>query len=216
MSQLICYPDAHPEGTTVDSHLTNDNADWATNRGAAASSYAPAPSNATIYIEAYTGYTIARSILLFDTNTVPADATVDSATLELYKNATAVSNGDTSACCLVASTPASNTDIVAGDFDQLGTTRLGTDVLYSAIGTGAYFTLNLNAAGLAAITKAGITKLGIRDKRDLDNSAPTGVNSIAMDSADGTNKPRLTINYTPASGGGGGGGSYRNLLGVGL
>lgn len=200
MAQLIVYPDAVPTTTTTDCGMLGTNAVWATCRALATASFAPNNAATSFFTEAYTGFGISRSIVLFNPLLIPKGSTIISATLDLYKNATAVSNGDSSAICMVASTPASNTAVADVDFDQLGTTRLATDVNYSSISTSAYFTMTLNATGLAAIDTAiagqTMLKLGLRDKRDLDNSAPTGINSIAMNSSDaGSNKPRLTINY---------------------
>lgn len=200
MAQLIISPDAGSGSTTVDCGVFAQDAVWATVRAKTATTATPDNSSTTIYTEAYStgAYSINRTILTFNTASIPTGSIITSATLELYKNATAVSNDNSSAICLVGSTPASNNVVVDGDFDQLGSTRFATDVNYSSISTNAYFTITLNATGLAAIVSGGITKLGLRDKKDLDNSTPVGVNSIAMNSADSaSNKPRLTINYTP-------------------
>lgn len=199
MTQLIVNPDAGSGLTTVDCHMLGNNASWATARALSAATTAVDNTSTAIYTEAYLAgsYTITRTILTFDTSSIPNGSVIESATLELYKNATAVANADGSAICLVGSTPASNNAIVAGDFDQLGTTRLASDINYSSISTNAYFSMTLNATGLSSITKGGITRLGIRDKRDLDNLTPTGVNSIAINSADSaSNKPKLIINYS--------------------
>lgn len=199
MAQKTFYPDANPESTSFDgSCLSAANATWSTVRSASASEFASS-SSATFSVEAYLSggvYRINRAFLLFDTSPIRNGAQISSATLSIYKNDTAIQNADTSSACLVASTPASDTDLVVGDYDQVGTTRLATDIAYSTISTGAYFTFTLNATGIAAISKTGITKFGVRDKRDLDNSAPTGSNSITCVSADSaTNKPYLTVNY---------------------
>ncbi len=52
-----------------------------------------------------------------------------------------------------------------------------------------------------SLSKTGITKFGTRDGLDVDNIAPTGTNSIELNSSDvGSNKPKLVIEYTFASG----------------
>jgi hypothetical protein len=132
------------------SYLTNFTA-YCGNFGAlATASFATDNASATIYTEAYTGYAIHRAFLLFDTSSIPANARITAATLTLYKNATAISNGDLSSCCLVGSTPASNTAVQDVDFDQTGTTRLATDVTYASMTINTAFTFTLNADGLAA------------------------------------------------------------------
>lgn len=196
----VFYPDANPESTSVDgSALSAPNSVWATVRGASASNTASS-SGTTLAIEAYKSgsvYYIDRTFLLFDTSSIPNSATITAATLALYKNATAISNDDSSSACLVSSSPATNTDIITDDYDQVGTTRFANDVTYASMSINNWFTFTLNATGLAAISKTGVTKFAVRDKRDLDNTAPTGINSIICNSADaGSNKPTLTVTYS--------------------
>jgi len=71
--------------------------------------------------------------------------------------------------------PASNTDIVAGDFDAFGSTAYSdTDITYANIPTDdTYVNSTFNATGLAAITK-GIVKIGCRNVNyDVAAVAPT-------------------------------------------
>lgn len=100
---------------------------------------------------------------------------------------------------VVASTPASNNNIVNADYSQLGTTKLSTEVLISALTTGQYNEITLNATGIAAISKTGITKLGLRLDCDVDNIEPSWQASaeanIQLYMADGTYPPYLEIEY---------------------
>ena len=200
LSSLTVNPDANVETTSVDGYTTNGNANFATARGASTASFATDDSGNTLLDECYffggTTYYISRSFELFDTSALTSSATISAATFSLYKNATAVNNADTVYIALVTTTPASNTAIVADDYDQSGSTKQAADVNYASISTSAYFDMTLNATGLGNISLTGITKFGTRCSRDLDNSAPTGTNSIEIVSSDtGSNKPKLVITY---------------------
>ena len=75
---------------------------------------------------------------------------------------------------IYASAPASNTALVAGDYDSIGTTVFATGIGYSAWNTSSDNTFTLVAAGLAAIDKAGVTKMASREaKYDATDTAPT-------------------------------------------
>ncbi|MCL4419961.1 hypothetical protein M1146_07780 [Patescibacteria group bacterium] len=70
----------------------------------------------------------------------------------------------------------------------------------------AYNNWTLNASGIAAISKTGITKFAVRLSGDIDNSAPTysaGAEShIFFHQSDRTTtqKPRLIVTYTSVTG----------------
>lgn len=199
-SSATINPDANPETTTFDGVLSDGNATWATIRGASSASFEVNDSGNTIKAETYlfggTTYYIGRLFTLFDTSSLTSSAVVESATYSLYKNATAVSNGNTTSFALVTTTPASNTAIASGDFDQVGSVRQASDFAYASMSTSAYFDMTLNATGLGNISLTGITKFGGRNSRDIDDSAPTGTNSIECNSSDvGSNKPKLVITY---------------------
>lgn len=201
LSTLTVNPDANPETTTVDGYTTEGNANWATARGASSGSFATDDSGNTLLNEAYffagTTYYISRLFTLFDTSALTAPAVISAATYSLYKNATAVGNANSTYVALITTTPASNTAIVSGDYDQVGTTKQANDLNYASISTSAYFDMALNATGISNVSKTGVTKFGCRDGRDFDNSAPTGTNSIEIGSSDvGSNKPKLVITYS--------------------
>lgn len=141
-----------------------------------------------------------RSILTIDTSALTADATIVSASLNIYVT---FSDNDFGGITfnVVGSTPAADNAIVNADFSQLGTTKYSDDTSVTQ-STSAYLSIPLNAAGLAAISKTGITKLGLRLTCDgLGGSDGTwtsggvaGINSNSADSA--SNKPYLEVVYT--------------------
>ena len=107
-----------------------------------------------------------------------------------------------------ASNPASNTQLIPADYATLGSTPLcDTPITYADFKTGTPGdpnTFALNAAGLAAISKTGITKLGLREASyDAPDIAPPPwvadkMSAITSWSADkgGLYKPKLVVTYT--------------------
>lgn len=198
------YPDAHPESTSVDGPVirTTTSQTLANIRAGAGVS---ADDTLTTYDapRLYASTTadqyqrLNRAIFLFDTSSIPAEATITSVTLSL--RCTAKANGlGSPELDVVDANPASNTAVVAADFANVGTTVYGS-VAYADVSTAAYTNITLDTA---AVTKAGITKLGLRLNWDTDNSftgtwASTGSSSFTFTYADnGSNKPTLTVEYT--------------------
>lgn len=147
-------------------------------------------------------YSIFRSAFLFDTSSIPDTDSITSATFSLYGTGSASEDVDTDSVSVVASTPASNTAIALGDFDQFGTTKLATDITIASWNTGAYNDFTLNASGLAAISKTGITKLGARTAKDISATTPTGENYVFTHYADQTgttNDPKLVVVHASAT-----------------
>lgn len=202
MAVYTFNPDANPETTTVDGRVHNFDAVWATAR--AASSGQSADDTDTQITLGVTGklgggqFFISRGFLLFNTASIPDTHTIVSATLALY--AVSTQNGDNDGddwLNVCSTTPASNTGLVLGDFDQVGSTELANRIDIGSISTSAYNTWTLNASGLAAISKTGVTKLGLREGHDFLDSAYAGSNNtfneVTFHMADGSNKPVLTV-----------------------
>jgi hypothetical protein len=110
---------------------------------------------------------------------------------------------------IYSSNPASNTALVAGDFDSLGTTAFcDTPILFTNWGTG-YNDFALNASGLAAISKTGVSKFGLRnanydvaDELDPNNHDPSwssdttsAVSPWYSEKGEGY-QPKLVVTYT--------------------
>lgn len=217
MAVTVFNPEPHPEVTTVDGWAGHDIAGtvgdtWATIRGAAGSFSNDTNTSLNLgFLAAGTGsgkWNYAqRGISLFNTTIIPLGATIVSATLEYYIVAKTVTLAGQS-IVIVGSTPASNVAIANGDYAQLAAVAFCTPVTLASLTVGAYNTFTLNAAGLAAITLGGITKLGSRLESDRANAEPSWGSvqeaGADADSAEGTNKPKLTITYTLPPGGGAG------------
>jgi len=216
MSELTVWPDSHPESTSVDGGTANNNThDTWTNRRNAAGSTAVDNSAASMTVAISTSHLttnywirFSRAFLLFDTSDLGAGVTIDSAILKIV----CITKGDAFgglSHSLVSSNPASNTAIVAADHTTLGTTNLSADWTVDSLSAGSPYNYNeitLNAAGLAAISKTGITKFGIRVSADRTNSEPswttdTGATTYyanADNDIGNQYRPLLIIQYTSA------------------
>lgn len=206
------YPDANPETSSVDGDVRRitSNESWADIKSGAGT--APlGDSNVNMYCYVSSSTTtdrwryLIRAIMLFDTSSLPDSATISSAVLSVYCQ----SKGDelgfhaTFAPNIYSSNPASNTALVAADYGTLGTTGLATAIGYDSIATGAYNDFTLNSSGIAAISKTGVSKFGLRDSYyDAGTNTPswpgggldTYVKWYTADQGSGY-KPKLVITY---------------------
>lgn len=174
---LTKYPDAHVETTTVDGYVKRDistGETYATIRAGTGSAFdASVTYSSCIGLASHaTGsgtYTShRRAITLFNTVALTAGANISAATFRICSDGLkSVLLGDTN-ICLVTSDPASNTALAASDYERtFGTTDLFTTAFpISTLVSGAN-TKSVNAAGLAIISKTGITKLGLKLGWDL-------------------------------------------------
>ena len=213
--------DANPESATVDGMVQSaEYTAWAPAHDNAVGSIAN-DSSPTFSVLVGDGSTasynpyIVRAYALFDTSSLPDSVAVSRSSLRLYATAKSVvdvetPNDNINVC---ASTPASSTALVPADFGQCG--ALSNPPLFSSGRLSSQITLNayneweFNDTGRAAISKTGISKLGIRTGYDLSNTPmpddqvgsrrrSIGVTFQSADS--GTNKPYLLVEYQQAGG----------------
>ena len=152
-----------------------------------------------------TNYSIFRTFLFFDTSLIPSGAANTSAALHVYQQAFFDDAGiDTGGndVALVEATPASDSALVDGDFDECGAVDNPTEgaprVTFNNTGTTGWRTFTLSATGRGWINRTGITVLGLRADIDADDTAPTdGVKEVALDisSMEYTNEAYLIVNY---------------------
>ena len=125
---------------------------------------------------------MSRLFFLFDTSGIPDADPVTAATFSIYTDGATDSNSYGGSASLngtavadwtiVQSSPASNTALVADDFNNCGDTDdpdEGTDTAfepYNDWGTNQYNDVTLNSTGLGWIIVDGITKLGARSQDD--------------------------------------------------
>lgn len=214
---LTVYPDASTSATTVDGRAVRNNTStetFSTLRAGAGTAGEPSAVNdftlAVVASSTTDQYTIlTRGIFLFDTSSIADGATIDTATFSQYLNSELNQlSGDSSAnsaMVVVGSTPASNNNIVASDYGQLGSTELGRSGNQSTFSFGTYTDVILNDTGEAAISKTGITKLGTRYGWDFDNTTTgltwssgglQGFNGSYADETGNTKDPKLVVIYT--------------------
>ena len=184
-------PDAHTESTSVDGHafvsISEDT--WATIRGHAGSGSFDAADGIDVGFVAGTTndkFTIMqRGIILFDLSNVPSGVTLASATLSVYGVVKLDGFSATPELNVYLSAPASDTAVVAGDYDSLGTTAYcDTQITYTNFDADGRNEFVFNSTGRSAVTTAlagdGILKLGLREsKHDAANSAPSWVSAAS-------------------------------------
>lgn len=214
MTVSTFFSDKHTETDTHDAYLAHDtdptNNTWATFRGGAGTG---ASDNSTALIAKITHgdaganwITFMRAQMLYDTSDIGTDE-ISAARWE----SVGIDKRDdfTISVSLVSSDPASNTAGVAGDYDAVGSTEFAVRVVSELTAdSSAYQTWTLNTDGIAAISKTGITKLGLKVTEDLGNSEP-GDSGVRYDhsqwkcfSADETEggeaRPRLVVTHASA------------------
>lgn len=213
------YPDPHTETTTVDGNVlyNSDPSTWATMIGAASGNSAISDSTGNGGEDTMAGFFASttsnrwrinyRGFFLFNTASIGSD-TVDSGTFSGKQVASSNTDNYSQSVALVASAPASNTDLVTGDYDSLGSTRFcDTDIGMGGMSTNTYQNFALNSSGLTAVSTSGVTKLGTRASGDLNNTEPTWtsngrsfVNWVNAESSGTTSDPKLAIVHTAPAG----------------
>lgn len=207
---LTFYPDASPETSSVDGYTMDYNNDmtWA-NLIAEPGNYAhDGQVYDSIIIRASATSAqwaqLNRKIHLFDTSALADDAVITGATLSIYGRSSVDGLSINPDINVYSSNPASNTALVAGDFDSLGATAFcDTPILRSEFLT-SYNDFILNAAGLAVISKTGISKFGFRNANyDVAATTPANWVSNAYSSFEYYNaeqgagyQPKLVVTYS--------------------
>ena len=208
---VVIYPDAHPESKSVDGYVWHFSGafSWAEMVAAAGSN---SSDDATVIgvggFQAATAegawLSLTRGIILFDTSELTDEAVKKSATLSLHGDSKVDTLGAAPNINIYSSNPTVNASLQAKDYKTLGSTPYcDTPIAYADWDTAGWNSFELNAAGLAAISKTGITKLGTRNANyDVAGISPTWKASrkrsiLVCVSAEGaTNKkPKLTITY---------------------
>lgn len=184
------YPDADPESASVDGWLrrgTAVNEAYSTIRSGAGTAAQPSIANATVNIEASATTnqwnTLDRTVVIFDTSSIPDTDTISAATLSIMGYSKVDNLSQT--LNVTSYTASSLTNLVTGDFAVAnhGSTKFATGVTVTAFSTSAYTDFTLNASGIANIDKDSLStgdtlsKFSFRFESDIDNSAPTWVST---------------------------------------
>lgn len=198
------YPDAGKPGTSsVDGNPEYANAAaYATAHDAATGTIVDGNGTAILYhYNTISGgtYYIARALINWDTSAIPDGDTVSSATISLMPKAI---NSTAKSTAIVTATGASDNDYTTADYDGGTTTRVATDVAWTAYTLNAYYDFSLNASGIAQISKTAASKFFVRTAADVDNTAPTTDDSLGFYSADTagtTSDPKLVVVHSVAA-----------------
>lgn len=149
----------------------------------------------------------------FDTSVIGSD-NIDSAILSLYVTST-TTDLDSCDMDITSASPASESSVANGDYDQRGTTRFATGKDIAGLTTSAYADYTLNASGEGHIDKAGNTFFAVQLEWAVDDSfggtwvsnKRTGVNINMADISGTSTDPKLVVEHSA-----GGGGQNSNFL----
>jgi len=148
--------------------------------------------------------------MTYNTSDIGTDI-ITAAKWESVARGTSATDYFTASVTLCASDPLydyySTADDSANDYSRVGTTKYSADLAIASQthDNSTYTTFNMNAAGLDAIDKTGITKLGIIITEDFDDDEPGESNGYGNHSQwqpwstdeteSGERRPRLVVTH---------------------
>lgn len=217
---LTKYPDADPETNTVDGYVEHDvggasSISWDSLIAAAGNGSGDVDTT-DVGIFIYCGNAgrdgtyagLSRGIYLFDTSSLTSVAVISSAVLSLYGSSKSDEMSASPNIDIYTSAPASNTGLVSGDFDSLGSTsQTGSPITYAGYSTAGYNAFTFNSTGIGNVSKTGISKYGSRNANyDVAASGPSWAAdailtllAYAADNAGTSNDPKLVVTYALAA-----------------
>ncbi|KKL80316.1 hypothetical protein LCGC14_2005980 [marine sediment metagenome] len=188
--------------TTADgTFLSDDKATYTLARDAAAASSIDQGNGNVVHNSSLAGtFFVRRHIGYFDTSALGTD-TINSATYSVANRDTDSVTDDSDSIIIVEFT-GSNPPIV-GDLDLFGSTS-GGSLAISSFETvdGTYTNIDFNATGEGFINKSGVSDLGLRTQKDIDNTQPSGANYLRIyvaDEAGTTKDPKLVVVHSAVS-----------------
>lgn len=211
-ADVTFYPDPHPETVTVDGIVRGSSqGTWATLIGGVANFADDSGASGDLLVQATTTsnvYEQYRHMFFgFDTSSIGAGQTVDSATLRLnFDNQRSINSLGLSSQ-IYTSSPASNTALSISDYMAFGSTPLTDSArdMESESYDRTLVTQTLNADGRAAIDMEGVTNLGIGVTAAHESGSPTWtsgaaakINILTAETTGSSNDPRLTVTYSSA------------------
>lgn len=208
------YPDPDPETTTVDGRVTRSGVDQTfTNIRSGAGVVAASATTPQAFAELVSSGTtdqysdMTRGVFLFDTSSIPDTDAISEATISFY--ITGKTDNFSQSLTIVTCSPASNTDLVTGDYaiaNWTMTQQNTTDTGLGSLVNNQYNDLTFNATGRASISKTGVSKFGAVLSGDRTNTAPTWIAATAADAnarmaefADTTSDPKLAVTHAVAA-----------------
>lgn len=200
-----------------------DSSNWATTRDSASGQFASVTDTGDNIVVGKTAggvFQLSRVFTMFDTSSIGTDS-ISSATLSFF--GTSKGTAGTSAYnyrALVGATCAATNNLSTSDYSTFGTTKFSTDIDNATWNTAGYNDYVLNASGISAINKTGVTnafccQMGF----DYDNFSFDGANdtysyqrAYSADQTGTSNDPKLVVVHAPATSAFG----FRSLKGVGI
>ncbi len=140
-----------------------------------------------------------KSVVAFDTSSIPDGATIVSATLRLRRGTSSGTNPFTThgTCRADVQTGgfSGSTALQTGDF-QATATAVQAASLSNAASNGSWSEGSLNAAGLAALDKTGTTQLRVYfDLDDNDDGGNDYIGYYSGNNSTSANRPQLVVTY---------------------
>jgi hypothetical protein len=148
-----------------------------------------------------TNFTIYRGGLYFDTSAIPDTDTILSATIYLHFNPNSSSINDTDQLVnIVSGSDLADGGIITGDYGEI----LNQGTIFSSEGdklwTDGWKAFNLNASGIAEISKTGLTKFALRGSHDINNvdDGPDFIenNYYDFNDSNGSDAPYIAVTHT--------------------
>ncbi len=204
---ILCFPALSFAGTLSvyaeagDGQVSNSGSVYSTVQGSSSGDSANYLSQGMSVGQNFDGssYTDQRSFLAFDTSSIPVSASIDSATLYIYKNFTFTSGRDFP-IIVTSATNSSTSQLITSDYNKVSVLS-GGSVWANSLTSGAYTAISLSITGIEFINKGGMTKLSLRSLYDINISAPTGpewASVYTRNASDSARWPKLIVNYTPS------------------
>jgi len=151
----------------------------------------------TMFIGVVGLYNFYRTMLIFDTSTIPANAIIFSAYVAIAQTDIGLGGGKIVVQNGMPTYP--HDPVVVADFDKTFYSGNGGEAnIQSLVTVPAYIVISLNSTGMGWINKGGSTKFCLRSDEDI-NGVPDGVPGGYGEYAGPTNPcgmdPKLIVNY---------------------
>lgn len=142
-----------------------------------------------------TNYYIWRFGWIFNTSSIPSDALISSAKIS-FMLAFDFSDTDFD-ITVVSGADIADGGLVQQDYgDLLDETVSRGSKSTAGLSLNTYYDIDLNATGIGEITRAGITKFGVRSSRDIGSNTPIGDERVNLWSTQQAGRGvKLTVNY---------------------
>jgi hypothetical protein len=190
------YTEASSTWLGADAKATWAGAHDATSADAEGQAWAPAANGNYVHSSVSGGlFYVRRPGLTFDTSGLDDGATISAATLNVYSSAANGADSDGYDLVLLNIYGLVSTPLAAVDFNDFGTTSIGSRDLTDLTNKNAVVAITIST--LTAINKTGNTYIGMRMSGDIANSTPTGPNVLRiLGSAGGGDDPYVAVTYT--------------------